>query len=140
MNEHKMPVVVIADNEQDISQFVRVTFRLAGFEAHTANSVDECIRRINEEVGVDKVDIVCMDGKLAADRAAMLIVKIKRVSNGRIKVFVIAERYLDETKTRVLDYGADEFVFKPISLTSIVEKVNTLLVESVATTTTGSYH
>jgi DNA-binding response OmpR family regulator len=60
----------------------------------------------------------------------MLITNIKKISNGRIKVFVIAERYLGETKARVLDYGANEFVLKPISLNSIVEKVNMLLLEN----------
>ena len=45
----------------------------------------------------------------------MLIIKVKRV-NPNIKIMVLAE---DETdKTRVLEYGADEFAVKPISAES----------------------
>jgi DNA-binding response OmpR family regulator len=61
-----------------------------------------------------------VDGKIAADRATMLIIKVKRV-NSNIKIIVLAE---DETdKTRVLEYGADEFTVKPVSAESIVDKV-----------------
>jgi DNA-binding response OmpR family regulator len=46
----------------------------------------------------------------------MLIIKVKRV-NPNIKIMVLAE---DETdNTRVLEYGADEFAVKPISVTLI---------------------
>jgi DNA-binding response OmpR family regulator len=54
----------------------------------------------------------------------MLIVKIKRISSD-IKICVVAE---DETdKTRVLDYGADEFMTKPIGIETIVYKMMILL-------------
>jgi DNA-binding response OmpR family regulator len=40
---------------------------------------------------------------------------------------VLAEEQTD--KTRVLDYGAEEFLTKPISAESIIDKVNTLLLK-----------
>jgi DNA-binding response OmpR family regulator len=65
-----------------------------------------------------------MDGKIAANRGAMLIVKVKRI-NSDVKIIVLAE---DETdKTRVLEYGADEFTTKPISAESVVDKVYSML-------------
>ena len=71
-----------------------------------------------------KVDIVFVDGKIAANRGAMLIIKVKRV-NSNIKIMVLAE---DETdKTRVLEYGAEEFATKPISAESVVDKVYSML-------------
>ena len=71
-----------------------------------------------------KVDIVFVDGKIAGNRGAMLIIKVKRI-NSSIKIMVLAE---DETdKTRVLEYGADEFATKPISAESVVNKVYSLL-------------
>ena len=86
-----------------------------------AYSIEECLDRVNELEG--KVDIVFVDGKIAANRA-MLIIKVKRI-NSNIKIMVLAE---DETdKTRVLEYGADEFATKPISAESVVNKVYSLL-------------
>lgn len=122
-----MPVCIVADDDHDVAILLRSSFRLAGFEAYTASSAQECIDKI-KEVGAEKVDVICMNGSIASDRSAMLIVNIKRL-NRNIKIFVIAERYLEEVKTRILDYGADEFVLKPISLNSAIEKVNMLLLE-----------
>ena len=80
------------------------------------------MNKVNELDG--KVDIVFVDGKIAANRGAMLIIKVKRV-NSNIKIMVLAE---DETdKTRVLEYGADEFATKPISAESVVDKVYSML-------------
>ena len=66
------------------------------------------------------MDIVFVDGKIAADRAAILIIKVKRI-NSNIRIMALAEDEND--KTRVLDYGADEFAAKPISAETIVDKV-----------------
>jgi DNA-binding response OmpR family regulator len=79
------------------------------------------LNKLNELDG--KVDFVFVDGKIATDRAAMLIIKVKRI-NSNIKIMVLAE---DETdKTRVLEYGADEFTTKPISAESVVDKIYSL--------------
>jgi DNA-binding response OmpR family regulator len=73
----------------------------------------KCLDKLNELDG--KVDIVFVDGKIATNRGVMLIIKVKRI-NSNIKIMVLAE---DETdKTRVLEYGADEFATKPISAES----------------------
>ncbi len=53
-----------------------------------------------------------MSAEIAADRAAKLILNIKRI-NKDAKILVIAGE--DSSKTRILDYGADEFTLKPVS-------------------------
>jgi DNA-binding response OmpR family regulator len=69
-----------------------------------------------------------VEGKIAANRGAMLIIKVKRI-NSNIKIMVLAE---DETdKTRVLEYGADEFATKPVSAESVVDKVYGMLATTV---------
>jgi DNA-binding response OmpR family regulator len=79
------------------------------------------LNKLNELDG--KVDFVFVDGEIAADRAAMLIIKVKRI-NSNIKIMVLAEDESD--KTRVLEYGADEFTTKPISAESVVDKIYSL--------------
>jgi len=59
----------------------------------------------------------------------MLIVNVRRL-NKNVKVFVLADRNLSEAKTRIMDYGADEFTVKPISMESIINKVNLQLLET----------
>ncbi|MGC2572573.1 MAG: response regulator [Candidatus Nitrosopolaris sp.] len=122
MSKPKLGIIIVDEN-RDITHILTGAFGLKGFEVYKAYSTGECLNKLNELDG--KVDFVFVDGKIAADRAAMLIIKVKRI-NSNIKIMVLAE---DETdKTRVLEYGADEFTTKPISAESVVDKVYSLSV------------
>jgi DNA-binding response OmpR family regulator len=59
----------------------------------------------------------------------MLILNAKRI-NKNVKVFVLADKGLSEDKTRMMDYGADEFAVKPLSMESLINKVNLKLLEA----------
>jgi DNA-binding response OmpR family regulator len=102
-------------------------FGLKGFEVSKAYSIEECLDKVNELDG--KVDIVFVDGKIAVNRGAMLIIKVKRI-NSNIKIMVLTEDETDD-ETRVLEYGADEFATKPISAESVVDKVYSMLATTV---------
>jgi DNA-binding NtrC family response regulator len=115
-------IAIIADDDRDVNLVLSATLKLKKFEVHKTYSAEECLNKLNELEG--KVDVIFVDGKIAEDRGAMLIVKTKRI-NSNIKVCVVAE---DETsKTRVLDYGADEFIAKPIGVETIVYKMMMVL-------------
>jgi DNA-binding response OmpR family regulator len=82
-------------------------------------SADERINKLEDFKG--KIDVLLLYGAIAADRGAMVIVKAKRI-NPDIKILAVAD---DESeKTRVLDYGADGFTTKPISVETIVDRVS----------------
>jgi DNA-binding response OmpR family regulator len=70
-----------------------------------------------------------VNGKIASDRSVMLILNAKRI-NKNVKVFVLADKGLSEDKTRMMDYGADEFAVKPLSMESLINKVNLKLLEA----------
>ena len=67
----------------------------------------------------------------------MLIVNARRI-NKNVKVFVLADRSLSEDKTRIMDYGADEFTVKPISMESLINKVNMKLLEAARSAASAS--
>ena len=127
--QNKIPHVIVCDDDAELNSFMRNHFKLDGYETHQALSAQECIDKL-AELG-DTVDAIMVDGKIAADRSAMLILKVKRL-NKNVKVFVLADRGLSEDKTRMMDYGADEFAVKPISMESLINKVNMQLLEEVA--------
>ena len=115
-------IAIIVDEDKDVNLILSATLKLKKFDVHKTYSAEECLNKLNELEG--KVDVISIDGKIAEDRGAMLIVNIKRI-NPDIKVCVVAE---DETaKTRVLDYGANEFMTKPIGIETIVYKMMMLL-------------
>ena len=89
-----------------------------------AFNADQCLKIIAELN--NRVDVIVMNGKTAADRGVMLIIKIKRM-NSDIKIFAIADDEND--KTRVLEYGAEEFAIKPISAETIVDKLTNIFLK-----------
>jgi DNA-binding response OmpR family regulator len=115
--------ILIADDNKDVNVLLSATLELKGYEAYKTYSADECLSKLHELEG--KVDVLLLNGRIAADRGAMVIVKTKRI-NSDIKILAVADDESD--KTRVLDYGADGFTTKPISIETIVDKVSALLI------------
>jgi DNA-binding response OmpR family regulator len=129
--QNKTPHVIVCDDDAELNSFMRNHFKLDGYETHQALSAQECIDKL-AELG-DTVDAITVDGKIASDRSVMLILKVKRM-NRKVKVFVLADRGLSEDKTRIMDYGADEFAVKPLSMESLINKVNVHLLEVAKST------
>ena len=124
--DHKHSIILVED-DVDVSNILAGHFTLTKFKVFKAKSAEACLDKLKE---LDyKVDVVFLNGAIAADRGPMLIVNIRKVSN-EIKIFALAEN--ENNKTRVLDYGADEFAIKPISPTTVVEKVSMLLMKRPA--------
>jgi DNA-binding response OmpR family regulator len=124
--DHKHSIILVED-DADVSNILAGHFTLAKFKVIKTTSAQECLDKLKE---MDyKVDVVLVNGSIAADRGPMLIVNIRKESL-EIKIFALAEN--ENNKTRVLDYGADEFAIKPISPTTVVEKVSMLLMKRPA--------
>jgi DNA-binding response OmpR family regulator len=114
--------ILIANDDNDVNILIAATLVLKGYEVYKTNSANECIIKLGEFEG--KVNVLLLDGGIAADRGAMVVVRVKRI-NPDIKILAVAD---DESeKTRVLDYGADGFTTKPISAETIVNKISALL-------------
>jgi DNA-binding response OmpR family regulator len=113
---------IVVDDDRDVNIVLAGILKLKKFDVHKVYSAEECLEKLKELEA--KVDVIYVNGKIAADRAATLILKVKRI-NSDIRIFVVAE---DETdKTRVLDYGADLFIAKPIGIETIADKIMILL-------------
>ena len=114
--------ILIANEHKDVNILIAATLVLKGYEVYKTYSANECISKLEEFEG--EVNVLLLDGGIAADRGAMVIVRVKRI-NPDIKILAVAD---DESeKTRVLDYGADGFTTKPISVETIVNKISALL-------------
>lgn len=114
--------ILIVTDDIDINIVLSGTFALNGFKCFKCTSAEEALRTLDEHI--DEIDSMLIDGRIAADRATMIIVKSK-TKKPVLKIVVVANSY--NSKTRVLDYGADEFVLKPISAEALTNKVITQL-------------
>jgi response regulator of citrate/malate metabolism len=68
--------------------------------------------------------VVYINGTIAADKGAMLISKIKQIDLN-IKILVIANDA--SARNIILEYGADDFLIKPVSVETILGKISMLL-------------
>jgi DNA-binding response OmpR family regulator len=118
--QNKTPHVIVCDDDAELNSFMRN-------QTHQALSAQECIGKLAELGHI--IDAITVNGTIASDRSVMLIVNVRRM-NKNVKVFVLADRDLSEDKVRIMDYGADEFTVKPISMESLINKVNLQLLEA----------
>lgn len=125
--QNNTPHVIVCDDDAELNSFIRSHFKLDGYETHQALSAKECIDKLTE-LG-DTIDAITVNGTIASDRNVMLILNAKRI-NKNVKIFVLADKGLSENKTRMIDYGADEFALKPLSMESLINKVNLKLLEA----------
>ena len=119
-----MPKIILVETDKDVMITLSAFFNLSGYEIYKAFTSDECIEHLNK---LSNIDVILINGNIASDRNAHLIVKIKKI-NSAIKIVVIADN--DIEKTRIMDYGADEFSKKPISPNTIIEKVANTLIDN----------
>ena len=76
----------------------------------------------------NQVDVVYINGTIAADKGAMLISKVKQIDLN-IKILVVAND--DSARNIILEYGADDFLIKPVSVETILSKISMLLLVKI---------
>jgi CheY-like chemotaxis protein len=115
-----VPLVLIADEDKIVVNYLYALFKLSGYEIKTAFSAKECLELL-EQLASKNIDGVLLDGKIAEDRGAMIVSRIKQADSDT-KVLVVAND--DGPKNIILEYGADDFVIKPVSGETILNKIN----------------
>jgi DNA-binding response OmpR family regulator len=114
--------ILIVTDDNDINIVLSGVFALNGFKCFKCHSAEEALKTLDEHI--DTVDSMLIDGRIAADRGAMIIVKSK-TKKPSVRIVVVASS--DTAKTRVLSYGADDFLIKPVSAEVLTNRVITQL-------------
>lgn len=125
--EQEAPRVVIADDDDDVRNGISLALKLSGYKVWKTKSSQECLAEVKKLDG--KINIVVINGTIAADANVKLIFNLKRINPG-IKVLVIADNHDSPNKMTMMDFGADEFALKPQTLDSITNKVTMLLIDT----------
>jgi DNA-binding response OmpR family regulator len=119
------PVILIADTSSYILNLLAGTFQLNNFTVYTATSAQECLAIYS---GLkDAIDMVLMDGAVAANDGVAVIVNIRRLKRDQ-KIMVVVEA--DDIKAMAMRVGADVVVMKPISPDMVLHQVNDMLLQT----------
>ena len=122
----KPRVMIVVEDNDAITNLAGLLW-LKGYEVYKSGTAEECLSKMNQ-LKDRNMHVVIMSQQVALDGRAMLIVKLKRI-NIDTKVLVLADE--DNEKTKILDYGADEFALKPISPENVADKLFMLLTREV---------
>jgi CheY-like chemotaxis protein len=118
-----MPLILIVDEDKILVNYLYALFKLSGYEVNMAFSASECLRFL-EQFNPSDIDAVLMDGKIAEDKGAMVVSRIKQF-NKDIRILVVANN--DNPKNIILEYGADDFIIKPVGGETLLSKINMLI-------------
>ncbi len=117
------PKTIIVEDDSEVSSLITAVCRLNGYETYATFSAAKCLEQIDEMH--NQVDVVYINGSIAADKGAMLISKIKQIDLN-IKILVVAND--NSARNIILEYGADDFLIKPVSVETILNKLSMLII------------
>ncbi len=115
--------ILIADDEQDILEIMTYNLQLHGYEVSCAKDGDEAIQKAKDF----KPELIILDIMMPKKNGIEVckILRSQTIFNDTIIIFLTA---LNDELSHVkgLEFGADDYISKPISPKILVSKVNSL--------------
>jgi DNA-binding response OmpR family regulator len=118
------PLVLCADDDEDILSLVTLRLQRAGFDVITANDGDVAVELVREHRPVLAVLDVMMPRRTGYEVLAE--VRADPALSG-LKVILLSARVQEADVERGLDAGADAYLSKPFKAGDLVDKVGELL-------------
>ena len=108
--------MLIVDDNADVVTTYRVVLERMGFLVVSARDGLECLEMIEKE----KPDLVLLDALLPGRSGTEVCRSIKETAQTRdIPVVAITASMSKETRQRMVEVGADEFLLKPIDVSDL---------------------
>ncbi len=121
--DHKGKKILIADDEPDILEIISYNLRNEGYETVTAKDGDDALQKAK----LTKPDLIILDVMMPY-KNGMEVCKMLRNQQDFQQTLIIFLTALNDEGSHVkgLEYGADDFLTKPVSPKVLVSKVNSL--------------
>lgn len=115
--------ILIADDEPDIVEIISYNLQLEGYETITAKDGVEALQKAKDY----RPDLIILD-IMMPHKNGMEVCKILRAQPAFHDTLIIFLTALNDELSHVkgLEYGADDYISKPISPKVLVSKVNSL--------------
>ena len=121
--------ILIADDDPDIVQFVRVNLELEGFEVATAGDGKEALARVIE----DPPDLVLLDIMMPEMDGLSALRRMRaHPAAANTSVILLTARALPDDRVAGLELGADDYVTKPFDVEELMARVKAVLRRSQA--------
>ncbi len=116
--------VLVADDDPDILNVVKINLELDGFEVDTAVDGEDAMQKATSTPpNVIILDIMMprMDGLTALHRLR------SQAGTANIPIILLTARGLPEDRVRGLELGADDYITKPFDITELAARVKAVL-------------
>ena len=123
MNDHReiLARVLVADDDRNIADLVRMYLQKAGYDVTVANDGDQTERLLKEQ----SFDIAILDIMMPGPDGLQIVRHLRRRSE--LPVIFLSARSSDVDKVAGLQYGADDYVTKPFNPAELVARVQSVL-------------
>ena len=115
--------VVVVEDEQRISQFLKKGLTEKGYAVDVAADADTGLERIMASTP----DLVILDLLLPGSRDGIELCRELRARGVRAKIIMLTARDTVENKIEGLDAGADDYLVKPFSFRELMARIRALL-------------
>ena len=117
-----MKKILVAEDEQNIREFVVINLERAGYRAYEAGNGDQALELYEQENG--DFDVAVLDIMMPGDHDGLAVCKELRRRNPSIGIILLSARTQEMDKVSGLMMGADDYVTKPFSPSELVARVD----------------
>lgn len=117
-----MKKILVAEDEQNIREFVVINLERAGYQIFEAETGDEALALYDKENG--SFDIAVLDIMMPGAHDGLAVCKELRRRNSSIGIILLTAKTQEIDKVSGLMMGADDYVTKPFSPSELVARVD----------------
>ena len=117
-----MRKILVAEDEQNIREFVVINLERAGYKTYEAETGDQALALYAQEDG--DFDVAVLDIMMPGEHDGLAVCKELRRHNPSIGIILLSARTQEMDKVSGLMMGADDYVTKPFSPSELVARVD----------------
>jgi len=121
-----MAKVLVVDDEPNIVLSLEFLMEQAGFEVVTAEDGEQALARVNDA----QPDLLLLDISLPGISGFDVLERLRsEEATAQLPIIMLTAHGRDVEREKGMALGADDYITKPFSTQSLVEKVKTLLIK-----------
>ena len=118
------PFIVIAEDEQAVSELLRYNLEAEGYETAIANDGDEAMLLIDERIP----DLMLLEWMVPEISGIEICRRVRtRQETANLPIIMLTARTEEADRIRGLETGADDYVTKPFSTNELMARVKAVL-------------
>ena len=115
--------ILVVDDEEDLCEILKFNLEIEGYEADTANSAEEAMKKDLSSYNLLLLDV--MMGEISGFKLAGYIRKQDRLA--KLPVIFLTAKDTENDRLTGFNLGADDYIPKPFSLREVMARVKAVL-------------